>query len=173
MISTPRSSPGSAPSSTRVLALKAADPKGVIVTACSTLEDTYRYFVNRGMPNCSAGLRFLVVQRRTGAPAVLDALLDVRRPAELVPTSPPKHVRRVLRCRSAPTSTRASPELVREYVGDFFSFKQTPKVTAVPPPADAPRPRVGAGPCYNGRVRSWRGEERMPFVDENGRRPSK
>ncbi|MGD8396180.1 MAG: radical SAM protein [Candidatus Eiseniibacteriota bacterium] len=45
----------------RVRARKAADPRNRIVTSSTTIEDTIRYFERGGTPDCSAGLRFLVV----------------------------------------------------------------------------------------------------------------
>ncbi|UCH78285.1 MAG: radical SAM protein [Candidatus Coatesbacteria bacterium] len=44
-----------------VLARKENDPQGRIVNSCTTLDDTYKYFENGGTPDCTAGLRFLVV----------------------------------------------------------------------------------------------------------------
>jgi len=45
----------------RVIARKDRDAAGRIVNSCTTLEETYEYFVRGGMPNCAAGLRFVVV----------------------------------------------------------------------------------------------------------------
>jgi len=45
----------------RVLARKADDPGRRIVNAVSTLDETYDYFARGSAPNCTAGLRFLVV----------------------------------------------------------------------------------------------------------------
>jgi MoaA/NifB/PqqE/SkfB family radical SAM enzyme len=44
-----------------LLARKEDDPRGRIVNSRTTLEDTYKYFERGGSPNCTAGLRFLVV----------------------------------------------------------------------------------------------------------------
>lgn len=44
-----------------VLARKAADRGGRIVNSDSTLRETLEYFHHGGQPNCTAGLRFLVV----------------------------------------------------------------------------------------------------------------
>lgn len=45
----------------RIIARKRKDPRGRIVNAVTTLEDTYQYFARGGKPDCRAGLRFLVV----------------------------------------------------------------------------------------------------------------
>ena len=45
----------------RLLARKENDPRGTIVNSCTTLEETYQYFVRGGRSGCTAGLRFLVV----------------------------------------------------------------------------------------------------------------
>jgi MoaA/NifB/PqqE/SkfB family radical SAM enzyme len=132
MISTPEELAGLRAELDRVLALKAADPKGVIVTACSTLEDTYRYFVNRGMPDCSAGLRFLVVNANGRLQPCSMHFCTFGDQRDLVAEFTAENT-----CGECYVSIRSYldksfPELVREYIGDFFSFKQTPKVAAAP-----------------------------------------
>jgi MoaA/NifB/PqqE/SkfB family radical SAM enzyme len=116
----------------RVLARKAADPKGVVVTSCSTLEDTYRYFVHRGMPGCSAGLRFLVVNSngRLQPCSMQFSTFDDQR--DLVAGFSAENT-----CDECYVSIRSYldksfPELVREYVGDFFSFRPAPPVAVAP-----------------------------------------
>jgi MoaA/NifB/PqqE/SkfB family radical SAM enzyme len=60
-ISTPEQLDGLRQQLDRLMERKRAAPKGTIVTDCTTLEEMYRYFAHGGLPNCSAGLKFLVV----------------------------------------------------------------------------------------------------------------
>ncbi len=60
-ISTPEQLAGLREQLDRLQARKLATPKGTIVTDCTTLEEMYVYFTQGGKPNCSAGLKFLVV----------------------------------------------------------------------------------------------------------------
>ena len=135
MISTPEQFAALRDQLDRVRSRKEAAPKGAIVTACTTLEDTYRYFVNRGMPSCSAGLRFLVVNSDgTLQPCSMQfcEFTDQRRMVE--------EFTRHNRCGECYVSIRSYldksfPQLVAEYVGDYFSFKQQPRIAVhIPAP---------------------------------------
>ena len=132
MISTPEELAGLRAELDRVLALKRSDPKGVIVTACTTLEDTYRYFTQGGMPSCSAGLRFLVVNSngRLQPCSMHFSTFDEQR--DLVREFTAHNT-----CDECYVSIRSYldksfPELVREYVGDFFSFKSASPLAGAP-----------------------------------------
>ncbi len=119
----------------RVLARKAADPKGAIVTACTTLEDTYRYFDNGGMPDCSAGLRFLVVNAEGQLQPCSMHFNQFTNQRDLVAEFTKQNT-----CDECYVSIRSYldksfPQLVTEYVGDFFSFKPEPKAAVISPGA--------------------------------------
>jgi MoaA/NifB/PqqE/SkfB family radical SAM enzyme len=116
----------------RVRARKEADPKGTIVTTCATLEDTYRYFAEAGKPNCTAGLRFLVVNADGNLQPCSMHFGEYSDQEHLVQEFTANN-----RCDECYVSIRSYldksfPQMVKEYVGDFFSFKRETRVAPVP-----------------------------------------
>jgi MoaA/NifB/PqqE/SkfB family radical SAM enzyme len=101
------------------------DASNWIVNAPTTLEATRRYFANRGMPGCKAGLRFLVV---TADGYLQPCSMQFRRyPLEQRPAMIEEFTRRN-QCDECYVSIRSYldksfPQLLRENVKEFLSVK--------------------------------------------------
>jgi MoaA/NifB/PqqE/SkfB family radical SAM enzyme len=96
-----------------------------VVNARSTLEATQRYFENGGEPGCKAGLRFLVV---TSDGWLQPCSMQFHRYALRDQARMVEEFTRHNTCDECYVSIRSYldksfPQLVRENVGEFFSFK--------------------------------------------------
>lgn len=101
------------------------DDTGWLVNSRSTLEGTRRYFENGGMPNCSAGLRFLVV---TAHGELQPCSMQFTRYALEDRKSMIRDFTRRNTCDECYVSIRSYldksfPQLLWENVSGFFSFK--------------------------------------------------
>lgn len=113
------------------------DSTNWLVNAPSTLEATRRYFANRGTPGCKAGMRFLVV---TANGMLQPCSMQFRR-------YPLKDRKRMIEeftrtnaCDECYVSIRSYldkslPQLFREYIPEFFSFKREYKPATPPNPS--------------------------------------
>jgi MoaA/NifB/PqqE/SkfB family radical SAM enzyme len=101
------------------------DSTNWIVNSPSTLDATRRYFANRGLPGCSAGLRFLVV---TADGALQPCSMQFHRYALEDRARMVSEFTRHNRCDECYVSIRSYldksfPQLLWENVSGFFSFK--------------------------------------------------
>jgi MoaA/NifB/PqqE/SkfB family radical SAM enzyme len=101
------------------------DSTNWIVNSPSTLEATRRYFANKGLPGCSAGLRFLVV---TADGALQPCSMQFHRFALEDRARMVSEFTRHNRCDECYVSIRSYldksfPQLLWENVSGFFSFK--------------------------------------------------
>lgn len=101
------------------------DETNWIVNATSTLDATRRYFQNGGAPGCTAGLRFLVV---TSAGELQPCSMQFRRYPLHEQARMVAEFTRNNACDECYVSIRSYldktfPQLLREYVPGFFSFR--------------------------------------------------
>ncbi len=113
------------------------DSTNWVVNAPSTLEATRRYFASRGTPGCKAGMRFLVV---TADGMLQPCSMQFRRFALEDRERMIEEFTRANTCDECYVSIRSYldktlPQLFREYIPEFFSFKREYKPTA-PSPRD-------------------------------------
>jgi hypothetical protein len=121
--------------------LKARMPRSPwIVSTAATLEATERYFENRGMGGCKAGLRWLVV---TADGAIQPCSMQFRRFDLGDEQRMIDEFTTCNTCDECYVSIRSMldktfPQLVSEYVGGFFSFH--PRQQSLPAEAEPAEP---------------------------------
>jgi MoaA/NifB/PqqE/SkfB family radical SAM enzyme len=103
-----------------------------IVNAHTTIEGTRRYFENGGMPGCKAGLRFLVV---TADGALRPCSMQFQRYQLGEQARMVEEFTRSNTCDECYVSIRSYldktfPQLLREYIGPFFSLKPREQASA-------------------------------------------
>ncbi len=102
------------------------DATNWIVNAPTTIEATRRYFENGGTPGCMAGLRFLVVtcDGRLQPCSMQFQRYELEERGRMI-----REFTRANTCDQCYVSIRSYvdktwPQLAREYIGSFFSFKR-------------------------------------------------